>query len=632
MARPRPLLAALAALLAAPLLAAPEPAPRPGVLWITIDTLRADALGWSGAPHPTPHLDALARRGARFPRAVSPAPVTLPAHASMFSALVPRRHGARDNGHVLDPTVPLLAERMRAAGWSTRAVVSGHPLRSLYGLARGFERYDDQLPPARSGDWGERRAAETSRLAVAQLREMTAEAAGKPWFLWVHFFDPHDPYEPPDGLRLAGPHGDYLGEVAAVDRALAPLIAAAEAAGPVLLVVAGDHGESLGEHGEATHGFFVYDATVTVPMLLVWEGRIAPREIFAPARLVDLAPTVLDLLGLPPLEPADGASLRPLLAGDAAADWPAAEVEARQPWLGFGWSPLRALRSAAHKLIVAPRPELYDLRRDPAESVNLYGRDRRTAAALARELRRREEQVPVAAAAPAGGEGERRALTALGYLSAGTPDEPPPAGLADPKDRLALKARLEAAEAARLASDPAALAGFEAVLAQEPENRFALLRTGQLRLATGRAAEARPPLERLLALDPRHPEARWALAEALSRGSDRGGARAAWEAVVRLQPGRAAGWSNLGAEQFATGDLAAAIASLRRARELDPADPTIAENLGVLLIESAAAAARTGDLAGAAVARDEALAAAPGLRSRVVRDRRLTALPPLPPG
>jgi arylsulfatase A-like enzyme/Flp pilus assembly protein TadD len=620
------LVASVCALLAPALVGATPPrSARPNVLWITIDTLRADALGWSGASRPTPRLDALASRGARFPRAVSPAPVTLPSHASMFSGLVPRRHGARDNGQVLDAAVPLLAERLRAAGWRTAAVISGHPLRSLYGLDRGFETYDDRLPAGAGGGWGERRADETARIAAGRI---TALGTAAPWFLWVHFFDPHDPYEPPAELRAPGPGGDYLGEVAAVDRALAPLLAAAAAAGPALVVVAGDHGESLGEHGESTHGFFVYDATVTVPLVLEWPGRIAERAIDAPARLVDLAPTVLDLLGLPPLPETDGESLRPLLEGRRATPWPGAEIEARQPWLGYGWAPLRALRTTDRKLVVAPRPELYDLRLDPDETTNRFEDDRRTAAALASELRRRDARSPVGAVAPATDGAERRALAALGYLSGGSSSEPPATGLADPKDRLELKARLEQAEAARLRGTPEALAAFEAVLATEPDNRFALLRVGQLRLETGGAEAARRPLERLIALDPRHPEARWALAEVLSRSGSRREAAAAWSAVVALQPRRAAGWSNLGAEQFAGGDLEAAVDSLRRARELDRGDRTITANLATLLLERAARAAQAGDLDAARALRSEAIALAPELLERARRDRRLSRLPP----
>ncbi len=295
------------ALTAAPVAGA---APAPSVVLITVDTLRPDALGWVAGRNATPEIDRLAAEGARFPGAISPVPLTLPAHASILTGLEPPRHGLRDNGQVLGPGLATLAEALNARGYRTGAFVSGYPLRALFGLDRGFERYDDGLP-LKGQDFGDRPAAETTRAALEWLKGVEG-----PFFLWLHFYDPHDPYEPPAAFHRPGPRGAYDGEVAAVDAAVGQLRAGLARRGePLLTVLTADHGESLGEHGEDTHGFFVYDSTLRVPLVLHFPGRLTPAAPALAPRLVDVAPTVLDLLGLPPLTALDGRSLRPALEG-----------------------------------------------------------------------------------------------------------------------------------------------------------------------------------------------------------------------------------------------------------------------------------------------------------------------------
>lgn len=287
----------------------------------------------------TPALDALAREGFRFPAAASTAPITQPAHASLLTGLVPRRHGVRDNGQVLGGTPATLAERLRAAGYRTAAFVSGYPLAAEFGLDRGFEHYDDELTTGAAGRL-ERPAGETTAAALAWLG-----SAAEPWFLWVHYYDPHDPYEPPSGFARPGPRGAYEGEVAYVDAAVADLRrGAAGRTGEVLTVFTADHGESLGEHGEETHGFFIYESTLAVPLVFHLPGRVKVGESRVAARLVDVAPTVLELLGLEPLGPVgggsvDGVSLAQALIGGAAPEPPPAYGEERRPWLSYGWAP-----------------------------------------------------------------------------------------------------------------------------------------------------------------------------------------------------------------------------------------------------------------------------------------------------
>jgi len=546
---------------------------RPNVLLLTVDTLRPDALGWVAGRNPTPRLDELAAGGFRFPAAVSPAPLTLPAHVSLFTGLLPRRHGVRDNGQVL-PGVeaggpPTLAEALAGRGWATAAFVSGFPLASEFGLDRGFGRYDDAFTAGR-GDRLERPAAATAAAALAW-----ADAAAEPWFLWVHFYDPHDPYEPPAGLARPGPRGAYDGELIAVDRAVGALRdgVAAASARELLTVFAADHGESLGEHGEATHGFFVYQSTVAVPLVFHLPGSIAAGESAAAARLLDVAPTVLDLLGLPAWEGIDGVSLAPLLAGRAQRP-PPAYVESRRPWLSYRWAPLAAVVDGGWKLIAAPRPELYDLAADPGETENLIDRQRRRARELQAALRAVEAR-PAATAASRDDPETLARLRALGYAAGGgAPAGEPPPGRPDPKDRIALWNLLGEAEALLDQGRPReAAAKFEAVLAEEPDNPFALSRAGAALAEAGDFAAALPRLRRAADLDPDQPETRRALAFALNRLGRHREAAGEWMEAVRLQPRRAAFWVNLGGSLGLAGETERAVEAFRRAADLEPDDP-----------------------------------------------------------
>ncbi len=375
------------------------------VLLITVDTLRPDALGWVKPGNSTPVIDALATEGFGFPSAVAPAPVTQPTHASIFTGLLPRRHGVRDNGQVLAGGITTLAERLRQVGYATAAFISGHPLATGFGFEQGFDHYDDRLAAGAPGRL-ERPAAETTRAVLEWLGSDTGKTGAgnsKPWFLWIHYWDPHDPYTPPPEFELPAQPTEgaadatrraYLGEVAYVDQQIGELLHGLAKDGdsrPTLTVFAADHGESLGEHGEQTHGFFIYESTVAVPLIFNLPGRILAARSAAAARLIDVAPTVLDLLGQPPLDDVDGVSLASLLTGETQSV-PPAIVESRRPWLSYGWSPLRAVRQGAWKLIAAPRPELYHLERDPGEATNLLDRERGKARELATILKQAEQR------------------------------------------------------------------------------------------------------------------------------------------------------------------------------------------------------------------------------------------------
>jgi tetratricopeptide (TPR) repeat protein len=392
-------------------------------------------------------------------------------------------------------------------------------------------------------------------------------------------------------------------------------------------VFTGDHGESLGEHGESTHGFFIYDATILVPLVVHYPGRVVPRRIDASVRLVDVAATALDLAGAKDALGGDGTSFVPILDGRAAGPRPA-YCESQQPFIAYGWSPLRAMRDGGFKLIDAPRPELYDLSLDPGEGTN-------RAAALPAEVERLrhllggiERTGGVAASSVADAESTER-LRALGYIGGGAsaprPEERP--SLADPKDCLVTKARLAEADAALDRGETAAgAAAFQGILAKEPDNRFALLRGGTALVRLGRLAAAIRLLERAVALDATQAEALYALAEALSLAGDDAGAIRRWREMVRLQPRRAVAWSNLGAVLLRARDDRGALDALEHAAELSPGNEAILENLSEVQMIRAASEASQGRLEEASELLAKATRGRPQLRLRAQRDRRLAPL------
>ena len=475
---------------------------------------------------------------------------------------------------MLPAAVPTLAERLRQSGYATAGFVSGYPLRSLFGLDRGFDRYEDSLPLGAEG-WRERPAQDTTALALEWLR-----TAREPWFLWVHYYDPHDPYAPPRAFWKPGRRGAYDGEVAAVDHAIGSLRAGlGPAKGNLLTVMTADHGEALGEHGEATHGFFVYDSTLLVPLVFSSPGRVRPGESRSAARLVDVAPTILDLLGLPPLPGTDGVSLAPTLAG-RSQHVPAAYLETRQPWIAYGWAPLKAIRFRNFKLIEAPRRELFDLAADPAETRSIVpGRGEKVSRALPPHGSR---------GSAAGSRFSKRCgpevaeqLRALGYLGASVTSASPPPNLPDPKDRLAEQRLLTQGEGLLRAGDFAgAIRAFDAVLVGDPENRFATLRSGIAYLKQGNASAAATRLQGAVAQDPEQAETHYALADAHMRLKNWDGARAEWLETLRLQPRRAAAWSNLGTALGRLGRFPEAVQAFARAADLEPVNTAFGVNLG----------------------------------------------------
>ena len=386
--------------------AAPARRP-PDVLLITIDTLRADALGFAGnARVQTPALDRLAARGRVFTNAHAHNVVTLPSHTNILTGLHPYQHGVRENsGFRLSGDVPTLATVLRGAGYATAAFVGAYPLDSEFGLDRGFQVYDDRT--TRGSDEEEFELAERrGDEVVGPALKWWQANAGKPRFLWVHVYDPHAPYAAPEPFASRHPKEPYLAEVAATDSFLAPLLDAAKQA---VVVMTSDHGEALGDHGELTHGLFAYESTLKVPLVLAGPGVQTGRDA-RPARHVDIFPTVLQAVGAQ--APKASRPGRSLLA--PWKDEPVTYFEALSTNLNRGWAPLRGVLRQGRKLIALPLPELYDLPKDPGEKKNLVDDDRPTARALIAELPQESVWPPRPGTLKSGDE-ER--LRSLGYLS-----------------------------------------------------------------------------------------------------------------------------------------------------------------------------------------------------------------------
>jgi len=367
------LLLAIGALSPAPSSPAAAEGNRRNLLLITIDTMRPDRLGCYGnASVATPAIDGLARAGALFTRAFAHTPTTLPSHTNLLLGLTPPAHGVHDNsGFVVPPGPTTMAEWLKARGYATGAVIGAFPLDSRFGLTRGFDVYDDYYGSQAPGllEFVERGAGAVVERALAWLDDL---AGSEPWFLWVHVFDPHQPWHPPEPYRTRYASAPYDGEVAYTDHALAALFEALRARGlegRTLIVLTGDHGESLGDHGELTHGYFAYNATLHVPLIVAGPG-IRPARIGANVGHIDLFPTACELLEIEAPPGLQGRSLRPLLEGKKAPS-PPVYFESLNAYYSRGWAPLRGYLEGDEKYVDSPLPELYDLGPDFGETRNL---------------------------------------------------------------------------------------------------------------------------------------------------------------------------------------------------------------------------------------------------------------------
>jgi arylsulfatase A-like enzyme/thioredoxin-like negative regulator of GroEL len=561
------------------------------VVLITIDTLRADRIGAYGYSRArTPVLDGLARRGTRFDRAYAAAPITLTSHASLMTGRYPQGHGARHNGMRIDDGVPVLAEAFARSGFATGAFVGAFPLDRRFGLARGFQVYGDRMPRTAGAVANERPGHAVVDEAIGWLRSLGTAR----FFVWVHLFEPHAPYGRPGDTRPVEER--YDNETAEADRQAGRLIdALGDAAREAVIVVAADHGEAFGEHGEIAHSIFVYDTTLRVPLLVAGPG-IDVRVVQSPVSLVDVAPTVARLGGLGPFD-ADGVDLSPAFQGGSIPDR-RLYAESFAPLLDFGWSPLRSVRQDGWKVIDAPRPELYQVSVDPDEQRDLSTSEIARLAGL-RETVDRYSSVSLAERPSLDRESASR-LQALGYVGTGRSSPPT---RADPKDR-----RQIAADIGRVTSGEVRGKDLEralrSILAADPGNPQAGMRLGFVLSDSGRCGEAMQHFKAAIAtgIPGADPHLGMARCHALARRFDT--AAVELRAADRAEPDNPVVLANLGIVLSDGGKPSEGIAPLTRALGIDPDFHEARFNLAL-------AYARTGNRVDAAREAEELLRRVP---------------------
>ena len=578
-------LALAASACARPPAAAPPPVLK-NVLVVTIDTLRADRLGVYGATNvATPNIDALAREGAWAPQATVHAPLTRPSHVSLFTGLYPAEHGIRDN--VTPPLaagVPLLTERFQRAGFSTGAFIASAVLDRQSGLARGFDHYSDRFEPGvdrKSGD-----------VVVAEAIEWIKS---KPRvFAWVHLYDVHAPYLPPGRYATEYAGRPYDGTVAWSDELVGRLVASLRETGRLddtLLIVTSDHGEALGDHGEDVHGYFVYESTLRVPLVIRGPGVKAGTRLDGVARTVDLFPTLVGMANLDAAGmPASGRSLAAALRGEKTDDQPSF-AESLVPLLHYGWSDLRAVRDGRWKYILAPKEELYDLDRDPGELHNLAAAEPARARALrgSIEARLKIEQAAARTETAAAGippETLER-LGALGYVGPGASTGRKSAG-ADPKDKLAeykalstlMQDGLIALRAGRSAD---AAAAFQAVGRRGVDSFEVHYYLGRAYAGLGRWRDAAAAYERAIEQLPGDIESWRGLGESRVALHDGPGSVRAFEKLAALAPRDAVALMQLGEAYRDVARYQDAVRVIREALALDPKPAQYWNSLGTVL-------------------------------------------------
>ena len=589
--------------------------PDQNILLITIDTLRADALGAYGGRAATPNLDRIASGGVRFTFAHAHAVVTLPSHSSILTGRYPYEHGVRDNsGFRLAGTEETLAEMLKARGFATGAFVGAFPLDRRFGLAQGFDAYDDV--GGREVAQGDFRLTERRAEEVVSAATKWIDGQQGKWFAWVHVFDPHSSYTPPPPFDAQYARDPYAGEVAYVDFALGPLVdRARRTSRPTTVLVTSDHGEGLGEHGEATHGVFAYESTLRVPLIVAQlGGGTEPRGSGTvseqPVRHIDILPTVAELLKL---DPPGGLAGRSLVAGNRDPN-ETTYFEAMTPMIARGWAPLSGLIVGREKYIDLPIEELYDLAADPKEAENLVARRPERARELAAELRRFSADLPEKAQAESAEVRER--LQALGYVSGSSPRRQTYTAADDPKNLIDVDGlMMDGIEHSRRGRHAEAIRAYQQVISRRPDMSLAYLRLAyvqwhagaigdavatlreglkqigpdlqlEIRLGTylaemGRPAEAVPILERVTTAEPGS-EGLNALGIAYARAGEGNKALNAFERALAVNARDPYAHENIGTVYLQQNKMDAARAAFLRALENEPRSSRALAGLGVV--------------------------------------------------
>ncbi len=608
----------------------------PSVILITVDTLRADRVepyGYESAETPT--MLRLARDGVTFENAICQIPITLPSHASLLTGTYPMFHGLQDVVGRLRDDVPIITEWFKQREYATGAFVGASVLSKDWGLQRGFDHYDDDFAQkSGSGQVDFDRAERSAEEVIDRALDWVGERGRKPFFLWVHVYDPHDPYTPPASFAERFKDRPYDGEIAYVDQQIGRLVERLDDLGiydSSLIVFTADHGESLGEHDETYHGFFIYEASLRVPLIVKPSGgnissrSVKGRRVSNQVRSVDVAPTIVQLLGERAPEWMQGEALTAFMLGRRqGVDLPA-YGETHYPRVHFAWSPLFSLSNSRHKYIEAPRPELYDLQADPGETTNVIEGNRALSNRLKEELeslrtrygsershRPAEEVDPEAMAR----------LGSLGYISfsAGSTNNQDWAKLPDPKDKIGVYNKLnDAISLSRKGRTKEAMREFQAVAAQEPGMplvhfllaaeaskaglhlqaiqeyrktleynpdsdvaRFNLVRSY---VEAGLVDKAIAVARELIQRQPDHYAVREILARTLMRTGDIEGAIEQERMALQSRPDLAEGYNTLGSYLFFGGRYAEAIESYRKVLEFEPGHPRAHVNLALTYLK-----------------------------------------------
>lgn len=526
------------------------------VLLITLDTTRADHLScYRPGFAKTPNLDGLAAHGVRFEHAIAQVPLTIPSHACIMTGSYPEVNGVRDmTGFALSKTHPTIASLTHAAGYATAAFVGSSVLNQRFGFSNGFQTYDDSMGKSvveanRPGLLLERRASVVTDRAITWLKSN----GDKRFFLWCHYYDPHEPYDPPEPYHHLYAHDLYSGEIAYMDSQLGRLfddLKDQHLLDRTLIVVTADHGESLGEHGEETHGVFLYDATLHVPLIIAGPGIPAGKVVVQQVRSIDIMPTILAFLNLPPGKEAQGVDLLPLIRKGQPLPTDTAYLETLYPRTDLGWSELRAVRTNQWKFVLAPRPELYNLEADPRELDNVEAREPVIASRLDARLwsiiggdKRHEKLV----SSPVNKQ-TREDLASLGYVSGGMPRVIQLGSKApDPKDEVSVLKIL--GEVNRL-------------------------------MERGQFARSAKLMEEGLKQDPANPLGLTYLASSFENLGDFPRAIQVYERALRMHVVTDQILSRLGKDYLRTHQLEKAVLAMQRAGELNPADFDNLNNLG----------------------------------------------------
>jgi arylsulfatase A-like enzyme/Flp pilus assembly protein TadD len=597
-----------------------EVKPAPNVVVITIDTLRADHLGCYGYKQiHTPNIDALAADGVRFERAYTPVPVTLPAHTVIFTGTYPTLSGMHDfSGNKLNPSQPTLASVLKQHGYTTGAVIGSAVLDSRFGLNQGFDFYYDHFDFNRLQESNLEEMERPGNAVADVALDWLGKNHSKKFFLWMHLYDPHYPYRPPAPYSEQYKDRPYDGEIAFADAQVGRLIAFLKANGlyrNTILVLSGDHGESLGEHGEQTHGFFIYNATLHVPVIIRLPGTSAASVVSEMVSLADLTPTVLQALKFEVPSQVQGHNLLPLMVPKKPEEPRNLYAETFLPRLHFNWSELRSVETEKYQFIDAPKPELYDLSNDPGETHNLYAEKK----AVSEELHARlaglisqytagQELAQKTGLDPA----LMERLKSLGYagFSGGGNPTITDRSLPDPKDRIqtyelisdaiadsqhgryesstekltaALKTEPDSVpvhyllglDYYRLGEFPHAVTELQRVLQLSPDYSLAVFNLGLAYARTGDIDQAIQTLKHALELDGTNFSAAYNLGAAYTQKKMVSEAIAAFRQTITINPQYGPGHRALGELLLYRGDVDEALAELRRAADLDPQDPGV---------------------------------------------------------